>query len=110
MSNWRARRGGTPILHPPLSVLRSPHPQPENAPSEAGAGSLAPMKLTPGTFVVLDPDYHRRQVVMLLRLARTTRDPQTPVCLPRFRSMVRPFHDCAIQNSSTKFQQIYPLV
>jgi len=39
------------------------------------------MKLTPRTFVVLDPEYHRRQAVMLLRLARTTRDPQTSASL-----------------------------
>jgi hypothetical protein len=65
----------------PLSALLGPHPQPESAPSEAGAGSLAPMKPAPGTFVVLDPEYHRRQAVMLHRLARTTRDPQTSAAL-----------------------------
>ena len=30
---------------------------------------------------MLEPEYHRRQVVMLLRLARTTRDPQTSASL-----------------------------
>jgi hypothetical protein len=30
---------------------------------------------------VLDPEYHRRQAVMLLRLARTMRDSQTSAAL-----------------------------
>jgi hypothetical protein len=73
-------RGGVICNTPELRSSPGARTRAKSGPSAPGAG--LPTKVHAlGTFVVRDPEYHRRQAMTLLRLARTTRDPQTSAAL-----------------------------